>query len=100
MHLRTFDLLRPSGVRRLGEVHVVDSVDDVLRRDHATGKVASVQTADGVLAALDAIELDVDLAVVVVECETDVNDVAVFIFALEADVLFKLLLPAGLGLPR
>ena len=47
---------------------------------------------------MDTIEFDVDFAVVVVECEADVDDVAVFVFAFETDVFFELLLPALLGL--
>lgn len=48
------------------EVHVVDSVDHVLCRKHATAEVATVEATESILAAFDVVELDVDLAIVVV----------------------------------
>lgn len=54
-------------VGRLREIHVIDSFHHVLSRDHATTEVATVEATDSVLATLDAVELDVDLAIVIVE---------------------------------
>ena len=78
---------------------MVDCVHHELSRDHTTSEVATVETADGILTTLDAIELDVNLTVVVVECEADVDNVAVLVFALLAYVVFELRLPVWLGLP-
>lgn len=86
-------------IRSPGKVHVVDSVHHELCRDHATAEVASVEAADSVLATLDAIEFDVDLPVVVVEGETDMNNVAVLVFALLAHIIFEFLLPIWLDFP-
>ena len=77
-----------SDIRRLRKVHVVDRVDDILRRDHLTAEVAPVEAADCVLAALHTVKLDVDLTVVVVQSEVDVDDLPVFVFAFGADVVF------------
>lgn len=87
-----------SDIRRLWEVHVVHMIDHVLRRDHPAAEVTSVETADCVLAALATVELNVDLAVVILETQTDVDDVAVLVLAFGADIIFQLLLPAFLSL--
>ena len=78
---------------------MVDCVDHVLRRDHSAAVHASVEATVGVLATLHAVELEVDLAVVVVECKANVHNVTVLVFALGADVFLELFLPASLGLP-
>jgi hypothetical protein len=70
-------------------------VDNILRRDHLTAEVASVETADRVLAALHTVEFEVDFAVVGVEGDAEVDDDAVFLVAFATDVFLELLLPAG-----
>jgi len=85
-----------SQVQSFGKVHVVDGVHHELRRDHLAAKPAPVEAADGVLATFHAVELDVDLAVVVVEREADMHDMTVLVFALFRDVFFKGFLPAWL----
>ena len=85
-----------SDIGRLREVHVVDGVDDELRRDVATAEEATLKSLDGVLAAGDAVEFDVDLAVGGTGSDADVDDLAVAALALLLDVLFELFLPAWL----
>lgn len=83
-------------VRCLREVHVVHSVHEVLRGDALTTEETAVQTLDGVLTALDTVELDVDLSVGRTGSDADVHDLAVAAVALLFDVLFELLVPTGL----
>ena len=85
-----------SQVQGFRKVHVVDGVHHELRRDHLAAEPAPVEAANGILAAFHAVELDVDLAVVVVEREADMNDMAVLVLALCRDVFFESLLPAWL----
>ena len=47
---------------RAGEQAAVDSVDDGLGRDLSTAEESSVQTLDGILATLDTVEFQVDVA--------------------------------------
>lgn len=96
---RTY-LVTPLDIGRLREVHVIDSVHHILRRDHAAAEVTAIQAANSVLSALDTVELDVDFAIVVVESEADVHDHAVLLVALFSDILFELLLPVLRGLPK
>ena len=44
------------------EQRAVNSVDDGLSRDLSAAEEASIETFDGVLAALDAVEFEVDVA--------------------------------------
>ena len=88
--------IHTSYVRRLGEVHVVDSVDEVLRGDALASEEAAVQALDGVYAALDTVKFDVDLSVSGTRSNTDVHNLPVFVVALFLDVLFELLVPSGL----
>jgi hypothetical protein len=69
-------------VRRLGEVHVVHSVHEVLCGDALTTEETAVQALDRVLAALDTVKFDV-------------HNLPVVAVALFFDVLFELLVPAG-----
>jgi hypothetical protein len=88
-----------SNVRCLRKIHVVDRVNHILRRDHATAEPATIEAFDGILAALHTVKLDVDLAIVIVETEADMHDVAILVLALSFDIVFELLLPACCGLP-
>lgn len=45
-----------------GEQAAVNSIDDGLRGDLSTTKEAPIQALDGILATLDAVELEVDIA--------------------------------------
>lgn len=91
--VRTLDLLR------LGKVHVVDCVDNVLRRDLATVEPAAVETENGSFASLDAVELDVDLTVIIVEGEVEVDDFAVLAVTLALNIVLQGLLPVWLVHP-
>jgi hypothetical protein len=82
-------------VRRLGEVHVVHSVHKVLCGDALATEETAVQALDRVLAALDTVKFDVDLAVSGTGSNTNVYNLPVVGVALFFDVLFKLLVPAG-----
>lgn len=81
-------------IGRLREVHVVDGVDDVLGRDVMTAEETTLEALDGVLAASDAVEFDVDLALGGTWSHADVDDLAIAVLTLALDVLFELLLPA------
>ena len=83
-------------VRRLGEVHVVDSVHEVLRGDALTSEEAAVQALDGVFAALDTVKFDVDLSISGTGSNTDVHNLPIAVVALFLDVFFELLVPSGL----
>lgn len=72
---------------------MVDSVDHIVCSKHAAAEVATVEALVGVLATLDAVEFDVDFAVVVVEGEVDVYDFAVLVLALSLDILLEFLGP-------
>lgn len=81
---------------------VVDLVHNVRRTNHAVIEVTAVQTLQGLLAAGDRVELDVDIAVGV-GVDRDVNDFSVLLVALSLDFDLQLLGPVGaviLELPR
>lgn len=77
------------------EVHVVHSVHEILGGDALAAEEATVQALDGVLSALGAVELDVDLSVGGARGDSDVHNLAVTVSALFLDVFFKLLIPTG-----
>ena len=83
-------------VRRLGEVHVVDSIHEVLRGDALASEEAAVQALDGVFAALDTVKFDVDLSISGTGSNTDVHNLPVAAVALFLDIFFELLVPSGL----
>ena len=83
-------------IRRLGEVHVVDSVHEVLRGDALASEEAAVQALDGVFAALDTVKFDVDLSISGTGSNTDVHNLPVAAVALFLDIFFELLVPSGL----
>lgn len=86
-------------LRGLGEVHVVDRLDDVLGGEAVAAEEATIEALDGFDAGLDTIELDVNLAGVVVEGKVDVNDFAPLLLAFGLDVRFEFLLPVWVRLP-
>ena len=57
----------PLDICGLRKVHVVNSVNHILSRDHSSTEVSTVEAADSVHAAFNSVELDVDLAIVIVE---------------------------------
>ena len=73
-------------------------INHILGRNHLSGEVASIEATNRILAALLAVEFDVEFAVVVVEPDADVDDVAVLLFAFAADVVFEFLLPVWICL--
>jgi hypothetical protein len=78
----------------LGEVHVVDSVHEVLCGDALATEEAAVQALDGVFAALDTVKFDVDLSISGTGSNTDVHNLPVAAVALFLDIFFKLLVPS------
>jgi hypothetical protein len=89
-----FTRLQTLDVRRLGEVHVVDGVHEVLRSDALAAEEATVQAFDGILAALDTVKLDVDLAVGGSGSNANVDDLPVATATLFLDVFLELFVPA------
>jgi len=82
-------------IRRLGEVHVVNSVHEVLRSDALATEEAAVEALDGVFAALDTVKFDVDLAISGTGSNTDVHNLPIAAVALLLDVFFEFLVPIG-----
>ena len=78
---------------------MIDSFHHVLGSDRVTAEEAAIQTANGVLAALNTVELDVNLTIIVVEYEADVLDMTVLVFAFLLHVIFKVLLPVRFSFP-
>lgn len=66
----------------------VDGVHDGLGGDGAAAEEATVETLDGVFAALDLVEFQVDVAFRV-RIYGDVNNMAIFVIALLADVILE-----------
>lgn len=66
----------------------VDGVHDRLGGDRAAAEETTVETLDGVFAALDLVEFQVDVAFRV-RIYGDVNNMAIFVIALLADVLLE-----------
>ena len=71
-----------------------------MRSDALAAEEATVQALDGILAALDTVKLDVDLAFVGVEGDAEVDDDAVLALAFGFDVVLKFLLPVDGVLSR
>lgn len=67
--------------------------------DHTTTEVAPVEAPNSVLTTLNTVELDVNLSVIVIECQIDVDNVTILLFAFRAYVVFGFLLPVWIGLP-
>ena len=80
------------------EEAAVDSIDDRLRGNNSSAEESTVKSFDGVLAALNSVELKVDVALRV-RIYSNVNNVTVFVFALSADIVFKFLNPVVTLLP-
>lgn len=76
-----------SGAR---EDAAVNGIHDGGCVDHAASEVASVEALDGVLAALDLVELEVDLAGGV-SVDGNVHNAAILVLALGLDVFFEFL---------
>lgn len=82
----------------LGEETAIDGLDDRLSSDGATAEESAVETLDGILAARDRFELDVDVALGVgVYC--NVNNLAILLLALVANVVLELSGPVVATLP-
>lgn len=69
----------------------VDGVDEGVRGYHPACKVASVETFHCLLASLDSIKLDIDIASVVIKRK--VQDTAVLCLTFLLDVLFEHFVP-------
>ena len=70
----------------------VDGVNDRLCANLPTAEIPPVEALDGILAARYPLEFQVDVALGV-RVERDVDDVAVFLFALGAYVVFEFFNP-------
>jgi hypothetical protein len=75
-----------------GEQTGVDGLQDRRGIDHATAKVTTVQSLDGIFTPLDLIELDINVTLRV-RVDSDVEDVAVFVFGFLADLILQFLDP-------
>jgi hypothetical protein len=65
-----------------------------LRRDTLTAEEATVEAFDGILAALDAVKLDVDLSIGGSGSDADVDDLPIATATLFLDVFLELFVPA------
>ena len=80
------------------EQTAVDSVHNRGGIDHPATKVSAVETFDGILTALDFVKLEVDIASGVgVYC--NVNNLAILLLALVANVVLELSGPVVATLP-
>lgn len=66
----------------------VDGVDDWLGADLAAAEEPAVEALDRIFAALDTVELEIDVALGI-WIYSNVNDVTVFVFAFSLDVIFE-----------
>ena len=78
------------------EETAVDGIHDGLRGDLFASKETSIEAFDSVLAALNTVELQVNVALRV-RIYRDVNNMAIFLFALLADVILQILDPSFTG---
>ena len=76
-------------LHRLGprEEAAVDGINDRLCGNDPSAEKSTVKSLDSVLAALNPIEFEVDVALGI-RIYSNVNNVTVFIFAFSADVVF------------
>jgi hypothetical protein len=74
------------------EQTAVDGVHNRSSCDHPSIKITAVQALDGVLSALDLVELEVDVARRI-GVKSDVDDVAVLLLGLLSNLFFELLGP-------
>jgi hypothetical protein len=81
-----------------GENTAVDCVHNRCSADHASAKVPSIQALDGILSALNLVELEVDVALRV-GIQSNVYDVAVLLFGFLSNVIFEFLDPLFTFLP-
>lgn len=76
----------------------VDGINDWLCADLATAEEPSVKALDRVFAALDPVELEIDVALGI-RIYSNVNDVTVLVFAFSLDVIFEFFDPSITFLP-
>lgn len=74
-----------SEVSRLGEVGVVDGVDDGLSGENFAGEEAAIEAFKGIVATCEILKFDKDGALTVLAWDTDVYDLAILVrtFVLE-----------------
>jgi hypothetical protein len=75
-----------------GEETAIDSVHDRLCGNLLATKETAIEALDGVLSALDTVELQINVALRV-RIYRDVNNMAIFFFALLANVVLQFLDP-------
>lgn len=85
-----------SGAR---EQTAVDGIYNRRRVDHPSAKISAVETLNGVLAALDLVELEINVALGV-GIHRDVDDVTVLGLGLLPDVVLEFLYPVLTLLPE
>lgn len=78
-------------LRRVGEIHVVDSLDNELGSDALTAEPTAVQALVGLQTTIDGFEFDIDLAVGGKRNNATVDDFAVLVGALFSNVSFEFL---------
>lgn len=74
----------------------IHSINNITSRNHPSAKESSIQTFNGILTTHDAVELHINVALRV-GIDSDVDDVAVFVFGFDADVVFELFDPVVAG---
>lgn len=89
------DILDGPGAR---EQTAVDRIHHWRGVDHASAKVSAVKSLDRVLAALDFVELEIDVTLGV-GVDRDVHNVAVLLLGFPSDVVFEFLDPVVSFLP-
>lgn len=85
-----------SEVSRLGEVGVVDGVDDGLSGENFAGEEATIEAFEGIVATCEILKLDKDGALTVLAWDTDVYDLAILVRTFVLEVFLQVLLKVGL----
>lgn len=70
-----------------------------MSRQRATAKVPAVETLERVVATGEVGELDIDLSILAVAEQADVDDFAILIGTLAAEVIFQVFDPVRIGFP-
>ena len=76
----------------------VNSIDNWSGADHAATEIPAVKSLNSVLSSLNAVELEVDIALAI-WIEGDMHDMTILFLGLGTDVVLELLLPVLSGLP-
>lgn len=96
--LKPFTTPFGSQSRRSREKRAVNSINNRLRANLSPTEESAVESLDSILASLDLVKLKVDVTLSI-RIEGNMDNLAVFLVAFGADVVFKLFDPGFTILP-